>query len=567
MKKRKLVVPCSLIAATGLSATARRPEPIRPNIVLIVSDDQGYGDFRCYGNELIRTPNLDRLYEESTRLNRFYVDSVCAPTRAGLLTGRYAYRAGVWDTWKGRENLRASEYTLARALADAGYRTGQFGKWHLGENVPFRPQDHGFQETLLWADVSSRFNPGMEHNGELKRFEGFLDDILFDQALSFIDESRRQPFFCYVASFMPHDYPLGQQAPDEDLALYADEESLRPEDREVYAMVTRMDRNIGRLLDGLKERGLDETTLVVFFPDNGPLLTAPSGAAVPGESRYNAGLRDGKFSVYDGGIKVPCFFRWNGVLEPGREIETRAAHIDLYPTLLDLCGIRLPDQVAFDGRSIRPQLFGEEAEGPERLIFNQFHRAAQPVKWHNAAVIGERFKLVNGTELYDLKADPGETADIASDYPEEVERLRAGYEEWFAAVFAEGITGERARVQIGSERQPDLRLKYWHASDEDGYYTEVVSPGPYTFRFTGLQHDLFDETTRFTLSVNGKRILEFAPESGQQQELILSAVTLPPGSCDLKVDLENPTEERRLTYGERDPGFRFLFIRKAQETN
>jgi len=561
-----MTVKCGIVLAAVFSAISVRAAStplVQPNVLLIVSDDQGYGDFGCYGNDIIQTPNLDRLHSQSVRLENFYVNPVCAPTRAALMTGRYNYRTGVWDTWKGRMDMRSSELTLAEILRDHGYRTGIFGKWHLGENAPMRPQDQGFEDTFRWIDVSSRFNPGMELNGEFVRYEGFMDDLLFDHAIDFIEQNRNRPFFCYVPSFLPHDFPH-KQVPDEELEPYRSVPGLTLGDLEAYAMVTRMDKNIGRLLTRLNELGLDESTLVIFMSDNGPQQRHGMDHGEETE-RYNCGLRGVKGTVYEGGIKVPCFVRWTGTLQKNIDVAPRTAVIDLLPTVLDFCRIPIPQGLTLDGVSLKSILFNSSAPLPERFLFNQFQRAAEPSLWENTSVLGEHFKLVNGAELYDLDADPAEANDISGQFPETVARFRQSGERWFSEITKEkGFTG--GRVWLGSERQPEIRFKYWHQTDDKVFLAEVVSAGAYTVRVTDLQQEMLQQDSRFVISVDGKTIAEASVNPGDE-EVVFQAVPLVAGPCDLKLVLENPALERKLGYGEADPGFRYVFISKMSDGN
>ncbi len=364
----------------------KQGSPAAPNILMIVSDDQGFGDFGCYGNELIKTPHLDQLFKESTRLYRFYVSPACSPTRASLMTGRYPSRTGVWDTWKGRENMRKTETTLAEILKEGGYATGLFGKWHLGENAPLRPQDQGFSETFLWTDISTRFDPGVEWNGEEIRMEGFLDDLIFDKAIEFLERKQDAPFFCYVASFLPHNFPGGKQVPEEEVEAYLHIDHLTRGDLEVYAMTTRMDRNIGRLLQRLDELGLSNSTLVVFLSDDGPQQRHHLDHGKETQ-RFNYGLRGVKTEVYEGGIRTPCFIRWPSQIEAGRDITSVTSVKDLFPTILDFVGISYEED-SIDGMSLVPILMSQEESLPDRLLFSQFQRAEVPKPWRNSAAWG-----------------------------------------------------------------------------------------------------------------------------------------------------------------------------------
>ncbi|MCD6509018.1 MAG: arylsulfatase [Thermoprotei archaeon] len=426
-----------------------------PNVVLILTDDLGYGDLGCHGNDKVRTPNLDRFHRESVRFTRFYTSPLCSPTRAGLLTGRYEYRSGIRATVGGRELLRHDEYTVAEIFSMAGYRTGIFGKWHLGDNYPLRAMDRGFQETLVhggggigqtpdaWGNTY--FNPALCHNGRWKRFEGYCTDIFFEAAMKFIEENKDRPFFVYIPTNAPHT-PL--QAPEEYVEPYR-RMGLPERLARYYAMVTSIDYNVGRLVRKLQELELDDKTLVIFMSDN--------GAAAPlfGPQYYNAGLRAHKGTVYEGGIRVPCFFRWPEAFEP-KDVNRIAAYIDILPTLLDICRIPKPVGASFDGVSLLPLIRGEEASWPDRFLFIQRGNIPDEQLYRNGAVISQRYKLVYWNELYDLETDPGETTNIADEHPEVVKRMREAYDAWWRDV-SPGLR-DPVRIHVGSIRENPVLL-------------------------------------------------------------------------------------------------------------
>lgn len=488
------------------------------NILIILTDDQGYGDLSYHGNPKLATPHTDRLAHESVALQQFYVSPVCAPTRASLITGRYNYRTGAIDTYLGRAMMHPDEVTLAEMLSAAGYRTGIFGKWHLGDNYPLRPQDQGFDEVLVHRGGgigqpsdppggSSYFDPVLEHNGQAVKLEGYCSDIFTDAAIRFLRESDEQPFFVYLSFNCPHtplqiadeyadpframnlehsEFPaVGQPLPGK-----ADQETIA----RVYGMVKNIDDNIGRLLDALDEANLSDDTIVVFFTDNGPQ-----------QVRYNAGLRGRKGSVYDGGIRVPCFVRWPARLEP-RKVDRIAAHIDLAPTLLAACGVEPPSDVAFDGRSLLPLLTGQPADWPDRALFFQWHRGDEPELYRAFAVRTQQYKLVQPVgaghqafdaaarpELYDMVADPYEMHDLADREPQVAARLLAAYEAWFRDVSAtRGY--EPVRIHVGTPHENPLTLTRqdwrgpragWAEGDLGYWEIEVAVAGTYdvTLRF------------------------------------------------------------------------------------
>jgi arylsulfatase A-like enzyme len=464
--------------------TAGRP----PNILLIITDDQGYGDLACHGNPFIQTPNLDRLHDESARLTRFYVSPVCAPTRASLMTGRWNYRTGVVDTYAGRAMMHGDEVTLPEILARAGYRTGIFGKWHLGDNHPMRPQDQGFQEVLVHrgggigqpSDPPDNhyFNPRLQHNGVEKPYTGYCTDIFTNAAMDFIATAKDQPFFCYLSTNAPHT-PL--EIGDEYAEPYR-EKGLDEDTAKLYGMIANLDENAGRLLGHLDKLGLRDNTVVVFITDNGGQQLRG------GTDRFNAGQRDWKGTVYEGGIHVPCFIRWPGRLEAGREIDRIAAHVDLLPTLLACAGTDSPEDVNLDGRSMLPALEGAEP-GTDRHLFLQWHRGDAPEPWRACAVVGQRYKLVDGKELYDLLEDPGERQDIAEQHPGIVADLREAYEAWFADVSAtRGYNPPRIYVGTDHENPVLLTRQDWRGVPSWGddavghWFIDVRRSGDYAIR-------------------------------------------------------------------------------------
>ena len=412
----------------------------KPNVVLVMTDDQGYGDLGCTGNPWIQTPNIDRFYGEAVRLPDFHVSPLCTPTRGALMTGHYPLRNGAWATCWGRSILRRNAVTMADVFASSGYHTGMFGKWHLGDNYPYRPQDRGFQKTVahkgggvgqtpdFWGN--NYFDDTYFHNGAPADHEGYCTDVWFDEAMRFIEHNRDTPFFCYLVTNAPHSPYL---VAERYRALYEGNEDI-PEPA-FYGMITNIDENFGRLDAKLEELGLRENTILIFMTDNG----SSGGCTLDREAfvtrGYNAGMRGKKASYYDGGHRVPFFIRWPaGEMEGGRDIDDLVNHIDLLPTFIDLCGLDAPEGVAFDGVNAARLLRGECEALPDRKIFLQYRQNTNPPeKWTNA-VITRRWRLVGGKELYDIQADPGQRNDVAADHPDTVAELRAAHEAWWADV-------------------------------------------------------------------------------------------------------------------------------------
>ncbi len=402
----------------------------RPNIVIILTDDQGYGDFSLRRNPILKTPNLDRLAGESVEFTRFSVSPVCAPTRAALMTGRYPLRTGVHGVTKGRETMRRSEITLADCLKSAGYRTSLIGKWHLGENYPYVAHARGFDEftgfrTGHW---NWYFDSPVERNGKPDKLKGYIADSLTDEAIKFVTKSHRDPYFLYLAFNTPH---APYQVPDEYFNRFANH-GLTPENQAIYGMVANLDDNIGRLLPYL-----DNDTIVMFMCDNGPQT-----------DRFNAGLRGRKGSVYEGGTRSPLYVRYPAKIQGGRKVVTIAGHIDILPTLLDLAEVERPNGPKLDGVSLKPLLEGDSANWPSRQIFTHADQQANPLNPYPGCVRDQRFKMVNGKELYDLEADPGESTNIADREPRRMAQMIADYEAWFASTLV-GFSPGAPPIPVG----------------------------------------------------------------------------------------------------------------------
>ena len=468
--------------ATPLAAPLIAQPAPRPNVLLIMTDDQGYGDLSIHGNPHLRTPHMDSIGRQGVQFTQFQVCPVCSPTRASLLTGRYNYRTGVVDTYLGRSMMYPDEVTLAELLRDAGYRTGIFGKWHLGDNYPMRPIDQGFDEAIVCkgggigqpSDPPGNryFDPILQNNGKPERFRGYCTDIFADQTIDFISRNRARPWFAYLATNAPHT-PLDV---DERLAAPFLKAGLDDATAKVYAMVANADAAAGRVLERLRKWKLEENTIVIFLTDNGPQQ----------RNRYNAGMRGAKGTVYQGGIRVPFFLRWPAQIREGRTVDRIAAHIDVLPTLVDACGAarRGPP---IDGRSLMPLLRGESSGWTDRTLFTQWHRGDEPEPFRDCAVRTQQYKLINGQELYDMASDAAESKDISASNPETVSRLRNAYEKWFRDVSgARGYAPPRIPLGTRYENPVILTRQDWRGPQAGwnqgslGYWeVEVATPGKY----------------------------------------------------------------------------------------
>lgn len=449
-----------------------------PNVILILTDDQGYGDLAAHGNPVVKTPHLDRLHAESARLTDFHVDPTCSPTRAALLTGKYSHRVRVWHTIAGGNHLREGELTLADAFRANGYQTALFGKWHLGSNFPYRPIDRGFDEWLGQGDggtgttddhfLNDRVNDHYLHHGEWRQIHGWAPEVFYQSAIDFIHGrgKDKEPFFLYLPTYLPHN---PHTLPDPG---WADgyREQLDARAAFFFAAIERIDSLLGRLRAALAAEGLDRDTILIFLTDNG---------GTQGVRVFNAGMRGQKGDVHEGGHRVPCFIHWpGGALRQGEDITTLSAHIDLFPTLVDLCGLKLPTPVDFDGRSLLDQLTDSTSDVPERTLFVELQRTYQPEKWRNAVAMTSRWRLVNDTALYDIKADPAQQHNVIEDHPEVVAKLRREFDAYWAKV----SPGDRDRPVfiVGDERDAEtfLHASDWYLPQPPPWNHALVAGGP-----------------------------------------------------------------------------------------
>lgn len=452
----------------------------RPNILLIMTDDQGYGDLKYHGNEKISTPVLDNLASQSLQFEGFMVCPYSSPSRASLMTGRYPLRTGVLSVTRGLETVRPEEVTIAEILQTAGYATGCFGKWHIGEHFPSNPNGQGFDEFfgILHGHTNLYFDPQLDHNGQYVETQGYITDILTDSALQFIEKHQSEPFFCYVPYNAPHS-PF--QVPDRYFDKYT-ARGLDARTATIYGMVENVDENVGRLLAKLEELALAERTIVIFLSDN--------GAEGSEGSRYNAGMRGMKGTVHEGGMRVPMFIRWLGNLTPGT-VDRIAAHIDLFPTIAELCGITRLETLPLDGRSLVPLFDGSEPGWPDRLLFARSAGWQRMVEYRDSVITDiqpyggtvrtQRWRAVNegdGWQLYDMRKDPSETQDVATAYPDTLTCLSNAYDRWFADVTQNPIT--RPLIPVGYTEQPIVELPA-----PEAYFTSGVS----WYNRWGFAHD------------------------------------------------------------------------------
>jgi arylsulfatase A-like enzyme len=435
----------------------------RPNIVFVITDDQGYGDLGCTGNTIVQTPHIDKLYGESIRFTDYHVGPTCAPTRAGLMTGHYHNSTGVWHTIGGRSLLRKDEVSLANVFRDNGYKTGIFGKWHLGDNYPYRPQDRGFDEAVVhggggigqtpdyWGN--DYFDDTYYDQGVPKKFTGYCTDVWFRLGLDFIERHQDEPFVCYIPTNAPHS-PFQVEERYEDLYR-----GKVPENRaKFYGMITNIDENVGGLRRRLEELNLADNTLFVFMTDNGTAEGCDLDAHGFVTGGYNCGMRGRKSSPYDGGHRVPFFLHWpEGGYTTGMDIDNLTSYVDFMPTLIDMCQLAIPETLAFDGTSLVPLLMNEQSHHlGERAVVTDSQRVPDPIKWKDSAVMCGRWRLINGKELYHLESDPEQRLDVSGQHPDVVGKLRLDYEAWWEKVSRQ--FNEEIPISIGSAYEPITRI-------------------------------------------------------------------------------------------------------------
>ena len=424
-----------------------------PNIIVILTDDQGYGDLSAHGHPVLKTPNLDRLHRESVRLEDHLISPTCAPTRSALLTGRHEFKNGVTHTISERERLRPDALTLAQALKRGGYTTGIFGKWHLGDEDDRLPSKRGFDEVFIHgaggigqsfpgscgdAPGNTYFNPAILHNNQFEKTNGYCTDVFFAEATKWIDKTSKEkkPFLAWIATNAPH-APL--QVRPEDEARYKGKCSA--EEAKFYGMIANIDDRVGDLLGYLEKTGLDRETIVIFMNDNGGTV---------GTKRFNAGMRGSKGTVWRGGTRGACFFRWPETLKP-QAINASTAHLDFFPTIADLAGVNLSEaeKKQIEGRSIRPLFDNPDHAWPDRYLVSHLGRwpqgGAEKAKYATCAIrLGTHILIQpepfssgsakKAWQLYDLSKDPGQKTDIATNHPDLVKQLEMAYDQWWDSV-------------------------------------------------------------------------------------------------------------------------------------
>ena len=476
------IIPIFLIITGGLTScnqkTNQTPVEIpetenkKPNIILIMTDDQGYGDIALNGNKHIKTPNLNKLGQESIQFSNFHVATSCAPTRAGLMSGMNCNRAGAWHTVNGRSFLSKRFTTVATVLKNAGYQTGIFGKWHLGDNYPYRPQDRGFDEVLIHggggigqipdAWNNDYFDDTYFYNGEPKKFSGYCTDIWFDESMRFIKEAseKEKPFFCYITPNAPHS-PF--HVPQKYIDMYKDNSAVP--NPNFYGMITNMDENIGKLQEMLEQQNLLENTILIFLTDNGTSAGVELDEEQYVTKGFNAGMRGKKISHYDGGHRVPLFVKLpKQKNETGTIYDQLVTYTDLTPTILDLVNISKPKNVNYDGVSLKPLLTeGKQENLNNRFVIVDTQRNEFPEKWKKSCVMQGNWRLIDNKELYNVTSDLSQRTNVMEQNPEIAKKLADAYENWWSAI-EEDLKIDNL-ISLGNKAQnPTLLTSHdWHS--------------------------------------------------------------------------------------------------------
>ena len=518
-----------LIVFIVLNSCISPIENKKPNVIIIITDDQGFGDLGINENPNIITPNIDQFASESIQFDNFFVSPVCAPTRASLMTGRYSLRTGVRDTYNGGAIMSNTETTIAEILKEADYSTGIFGKWHLGDNYPFRPSEQGFDESIIhlaggigqvgdftnyYKGNTSYFDPILWKNNKKNQYDGYCSDIFAENAVKFIEKNKNKPFFCYLSFNAPHT-PL--QVPKKYYDMYKDldpevgfmDESLaskmsekdKEDARRIYGMVTNIDDNVGKVLNKLTELGIEEETIIIFMTDNGPQ-----------QFRYNSNMKGLKGTVYNGGTRVPFYIKYAEKFKNSKVISRMSAHIDILPTILELCNLKIPSDRKIDGQSLVPLINSKPFN--DRHLFSYWTRRF-PEKYINMSIQNDNYKLVgnndyNGKikdfELYDLIADPLESKNVINQNIEIAKSFKIEMDNSIDDLLSSENIKNPPRIIIGSEFENPTVLNRNDASGERGiwaqndiysYWKVNFKKGTYDFKFK-FKDSITSKGTLFT---------------------------------------------------------------------
>lgn len=465
MKKALYLLTAALLLLSACSTSDS------PNIILVMTDDQGFGDLSTHGSPDVLTPNLDLLHEQSISFTDFQASPTCAPTRSAIMTGRAPFKNGITHTINERERMSLKASTIAELLVNNGYTTGIFGKWHLGDEEQYQPENRGFDRVFIHgaggigqsykcscadAPGNSYFDPIVKDQSIFVKTEGFCTDVFFDEGMRWIRDNgkKNQKFFAYIVTNAPH----GPFIAPESYKQKFKEDGYGGVCQGFYGMIENIDYNVGRLMTNLKKWDMEENTILIFMTDNGKAVSydrgRPDGEVV---KQFNAGMHGYKGSSFEGGTHVPFFIRWTGTWEAGMEIDRMANHFDIYPTLADILNIDIPDNKPLDGQSLMPLINNPDVEWADR--YRVFHQGRWPVgaepdsfKYGNFAIRNERFRMVGMNELYDVQADPGEKVNIIDQHPDVVKAMMEEYDKWWS----------EARPLMVNEFVPMSEVKPFH---------------------------------------------------------------------------------------------------------
>ena len=530
----------------------------KPNIIIMMTDDQGFGDIGMHGNPYLKTPNIEAIGKKGIEMETFITYPNCSASRAALLTGRYPYRTGVTAVTQVDHFMNNSEVTIAEILSENGYRTGIFGKWHLGDNNPMRPTDQGFQEALVHKGGgigqaagpagNTYFDPILEHNNVSKKYDGYCDDIFTNATIEFISQKDDKPFFAYLATNLPH-FPL--QVPEKRAEVYR-KMGLHEDNALTYGMIDNIDDNVGRILAKLKQLGIEDNTIVLFLSDNGPRQRRTKNDVYP--DRWVANLRGTKTSVYDAGIRVPFFVKWPKHIEKGKKINTMGTIMDIFPTIMEATNIQKPDTLQIDGKSLLSLWqYNDVSSLDGRYFITQMHYGPTPFKYMHFAVRTQKYKLISphdfphgilyqpkdeelhevlaNLELYNVENDPSERINLAKKYPEIVEDLLAKYENWFDEVTQERDSKGIQRIFFGAENSPNVNLSRFDwggprviSNNELGYWRVKTEAGVYN-----ISMDLPKITKDGVAHIKYQNVHKMLPIAKDQKTVLFKNVALPSG--------------------------------------
>lgn len=534
-----------------------------PNIILMITDDQGYGDFGVTGNHLIKTPHIDAMASRSFEMTRFYVNAVCSPTRASLMTGRSSYRTGITDTFKGRSIMKTEEYTMAEMLREKGYATGLFGKWHLGDNYPYRPMDQGFDESLYHMggglgqpsepiENGRRYtDPILFKNGEKKNYSGYCCDVYHDEAIKWFTEQNKKgkPFFAYIATNTPHspfhDVPekwynyykskdLGKANFKQDKGHAIGGKDDNDRTARIYAMVSNIDDNVGNIFDALEKQNLTKDTIVIYMSDNGPH-----------GYRYVGGFKGTKSMSTEGGLRSPIWFHWPEKFKAGGKSGLITAHFDLMPTFAELIAAKMPSDRVIDGKSILPTLTGKKQQWNDRKIILQSHRGTKVVRLVNTAVISQKWKLITDlkgkTELFNMEVDPYATQNIIDQNPEVRKQFEGFYDNWLNSLDQEYPDMWMPHyIKIGTQHEPEtmlsrqeMRLNEGEKIQDGIWYLDFVESNYYSISF---QTNPAAKNVNADLLLNGKVVQK--KSFSNEQTMSFNKVKIEAGKTEFRIMLK-----------------------------